>query len=146
MSERYAEIKRILASERAMNAFVRDTDYGFLVEALEKLSAALAERKIDFEREQEALEKQKEKKKELLAFIASEGFTLAELTGHETAKIKKPRSRQKPKYTFEENGEMKMWSGAGKKPKPIEAALAAGKSLEDFLIVHDAGEVNGNQN
>jgi DNA-binding protein H-NS len=42
------------------------------------------------------------------------------------------------KYTFEENGEMKVWSGAGKKPKVIEAALAEGKSLEDFLITRDA--------
>lgn len=134
MAGHYTEIKRVLSSTRTINAFVRDTDYGFLVEALEKLSAALAERKVDFEQEQGALREQEKKKKELLAFIASEGFTLAELTGHETAKIKKPRTRQKPKYTFEENGEMKMWSGAGKKPKAIETALAAGQSLEDFLI------------
>lgn len=144
MSENYAEIKRILSNIRNIRSLVREMDYVFLVEAHEKLGAALVERKADFEREQEELKKKDEKKMELLAFIASEGFTLDELLGNKTAKLKKPSVLRQPKYTFEENGEIKVWSGVGRKPKPIEVALAAGKSLEDFLIVEI--ENYGNQN
>lgn len=129
MSENYTEIKRILSNVRYINAFVRETDYVFLCEAHEKLGAALANRKLDFEREQEESKKKEEKKKELLALIASEGFTLSELQGS-SVKI----AHRQAKYTFEDNGKMKTWSGVGKKPKPIAAALADGKSLEDFLI------------
>lgn len=39
-----------------------------------------------------------------------------------------------PKYQFEENGEVKFWSGRGRAPKPIDEALKAGRSLDDFLI------------
>ena len=35
---------------------------------------------------------------------------------------------------FEENGEVKFWSGRGRSPKPIDEALKAGRSLDDFLI------------
>jgi DNA-binding protein StpA len=136
MSENYAEIKRIFSNVRTIRAFVREMDYVFLVEALEKLGAALDERKADFEREQEELKKKEEKKKELLAFIASEGFTLDELKGNGTPD-KKATVYRKPKYSFEENGEMKVWTGVGRKPKPIEAALAAGQTLDDFLISRD---------
>nr|ADC31743.1 putative DNA-binding protein [Escherichia coli] len=51
-----------------------------------------------------------------------------------------PKSRKKtlpkapPKYQFEENGETKYWSGRGRAPKPIDEALKAGRSLEDFRI------------
>ncbi len=132
LSENYAEVKRILANVRTIRAFVREVDYVFLVEAHEKLGVALEERKADFEREQEKLNKKEAKKKELLAFIVSEGFTLEELNGNGMSK-KSPVHR-KPKYTFEENGEMKSWSGVGRKPKPIEKAIAAGFSIDDFLI------------
>ncbi|AJJ53075.1 H-NS histone family protein (plasmid) [Yersinia pseudotuberculosis IP 32953] len=134
MSDNYAEVKRILANIRTIRTFVREVDYLFLVEAHEKLGVALEERKAEFECEQEELNKKEAKKKELLAFIASEGFTLEELNGNGITKRKKPPVHRKPKYTFEENGEMKVWSGVGRKPKPIEVALNEGKTLSDFLI------------
>lgn len=139
MSDNYAEIKRIFSNVRTIRTLVREMDYVFLVEAHEKLGAVLDERKADFDREQEGLKKKEEKKKELLAFIASEGFTLDELSGNGIPKSKRASVNRKPKYTFEENGEMKVWTGVGRKPKPIETALVAGQTLDDFLITPNAG-------
>ena len=54
-----------------------------------------------------------------------------------------PKARKKtlpkapPKYQFEENGETKYWSGRGRAPKPIDEALKAGRSLDEFLIKKD---------
>ncbi|EOW2190003.1 H-NS family nucleoid-associated regulatory protein, partial [Escherichia coli] len=42
-----------------------------------------------------------------------------------------------PKYQFEENGETKYWSGRGRAPKPINEALKAGRSIDEFLIPND---------
>lgn len=136
MSEKYAEIKNILSNVRNIRMLVRELDYVFLVEAHEKLGVVLNERKEDFERELAEKAQKEDKKNELLALIASEGFTLDDLQGR--GDIKKRRgNRRHVKYTYEENGEMKTWTGVGRKPKPIEAALAAGQSLDDFLIVRD---------
>lgn len=136
MSEKYAEIKNILSNVRNIRMLVRELDYVFLVEAHEKLGMALNERKDDFERECAERAKKEEKKNELIALIASEGFTLDDLQGRELKK-KRQGNRRHVKYTYEENGEVKTWTGVGRKPKPIEAALAAGQTLDDFLISRD---------
>ncbi|CNI07901.1 DNA-binding protein [Yersinia kristensenii] len=133
MPEKYADIKNILSNVRNIRMLVRELDYVFLVEAHEKLGVVLNERKADFDREQESLKKKEEKKNELIALIASEGFTLDDLQGRELKK-KRQGNRRHVKYTYEENGEVKTWTGVGRKPKPIEAALAAGQTLDDFLI------------
>ncbi len=39
----------------------------------------------------------------------------------------------KYKYT-DENGQEKNWTGQGRTPAPIKAAIDSGKSLDDFLI------------
>lgn len=58
------------------------------------------------------------------------GFSLAELTGATVAKARKPVA---PKYANPAN-EAETWTGRGRKPKWVEAALASGKSLEDLAI------------
>ncbi|QKJ09269.1 H-NS histone family protein (plasmid) [Yersinia massiliensis] len=133
MSEKYAEIKRILSNVRNIRTLVRELDYVFLIEAHEKLGMALNERKDDFDRECAEKAQKEDKKNELLALIASEGFTLDDLQGRGEVK-KRQGNRRHVKYTYEENGEVKTWTGVGRKPKPIEAALAAGQSLDEFLI------------
>uniref|UniRef100_UPI003977E581 H-NS family nucleoid-associated regulatory protein n=1 Tax=Salmonella TaxID=590 RepID=UPI003977E581 len=38
-------------------------------------------------------------------------------------------------YSFtDENGETKTWTGQGRTPKALAEQIAAGKSLDDFLI------------
>lgn len=73
------------------------------------------------------------------------GFSLADLTGVKAARAEKPvakkpaakrsdgRAKVAPKYRNPEN-ESETWSGRGRRPKWIEAYLAAGGELEQILI------------
>jgi DNA-binding protein H-NS len=48
---------------------------------------------------------------------------------------KKARDPRPAKYSFtDENGETKTWTGQGRTPKALAEQLAAGKSLDNFLI------------
>ncbi|RLL72418.1 H-NS histone family protein [Paenirhodobacter hankyongi] len=74
------------------------------------------------------------KKREALAELEESarkmGYSLAELAELSSAK---PRKAVAPKYANSENP-AETWTGRGRKPKWVEAALAAGKSLEDLAI------------
>ncbi len=75
-----------------------------------------------------------------MPLIAGEGFSAEELLGLSEGAPKKQKNKlpkAPPKYQFEENGVVKYWSGRGRAPKPIDAALKAGQKLEDFLIEKD---------
>ena len=60
------------------------------------------------------------------------GFSLSALVGG-GKKGGKAAASVAPKYAHPENPSM-MWTGRGRKPKWVEAALAAGKSLDDLSI------------
>ena len=60
------------------------------------------------------------------------GFTLAELADAQLVK-KGSKDRQPPKYRHPENPAI-TWNGRGRQPAWIKEGLAAGKSLDDFLI------------
>ena len=60
------------------------------------------------------------------------GFSLSALVDG-GKKGGKAASSVAPKYAHPENPSM-TWSGRGRKPKWVEAALAAGKSLDDLAI------------
>ncbi|HCJ8641153.1 TPA: H-NS histone family protein, partial [Escherichia coli] len=100
-------------------------------------NVVVEERREDAEREAAERAERERKRQELLQLIAGEGFSPEELLG---LSEEAPKSRKKtlpkapPKYQFEENGETKYWSGRGRAPKPIDEALKAGRSLEDFRI------------
>lgn len=74
------------------------------------------------------------KKKEALAeldeFARKMGYSLAELIA---MKGEKPRKTVAAKYVNPANAS-ETWTGRGRKPKWVEAALASGKSLEDIAI------------
>ncbi|EMP4288031.1 H-NS histone family protein, partial [Escherichia coli] len=115
----------------------REIDFEQLLEMQEKLNVVIEERREDAEREAAERAERERKRQELLQLIAGEGFSPEELLG---LSEEAPKSRKKtlpkapPKYQFEENGETKYWSGRGRAPKPIDEALKAGRSLEDFRI------------
>lgn len=77
---------------------------------------------------------QTRKRAEALAAIEAaakdHGFTLAELTD---GAIKSKPEPKPAKYRHPENPEV-TWSGRGRQPIWIKEALAAGKSLEQFLV------------
>lgn len=77
----------------------------------------------------------RQKKEALAAARAAakeHGFDLGELMGGTTGKSKSKGSVA-PKYAHPENPEL-TWTGRGRKPKWVEAALDAGKTLEDLAI------------
>ncbi|CTB47945.1 DNA binding protein [Shigella sonnei] len=122
---------------RSLRVFAREVDFEQLLEMQEKLNVVIEERREDAEREAAERAERERKRQELLQLIAGEGFSPEELLG---LSEEAPKSRKKtlpkapPKYQFEENGETKYWSGRGRAPKPIDEALKAGRSLEDFRI------------
>ncbi|MDV5393114.1 H-NS family nucleoid-associated regulatory protein [Shewanella xiamenensis] len=48
--------------------------------------------------------------------------------------IKRERQPKPPKYAITVDGEQVTWTGQGRMPKPIKAAIDNGASLESFLI------------
>lgn len=92
---------------------------------LKDLQAQVAKTIAGFEerKRQDALQALEEKAKAM-------GFSLSELVGTSPARKRKP---VKPKYANPADAS-NTWSGRGRKPRWVEAALKAGKKLEDLLI------------
>jgi DNA-binding protein H-NS len=68
---------------------------------------------------------------EIKAKMAEYGLTVADLGGGATSKLR--GSTVAPKYRNTATGQT--WSGRGKHPRWLTEAIAAGKTLESFLIV-----------
>ncbi|EEJ1463339.1 H-NS histone family protein [Salmonella enterica subsp. enterica] len=146
--EEHGITARILMNIRSVRVFAREMEFEQLLEMQEKLNAVIEERREDAEREAAERQEREKKRQELLQLIAGEGFSPEELLGlSEDA----PKTRKKtlpkapPKYQFDENGETKYWSGRGRTPKPIDEALKAGRSLDEFLIKKDASSSAGDE-
>ncbi len=75
--------------------------------------------------------KRKEAIAEVEATAAKHGFSLSELTG--AGKPKKKRATVAPKYANPKN-RAETWSGRGRRPRWVVAALATGKTMDDFRI------------
>ena len=136
-NETFDAARRLLTNIRSVRVFARETSFEQLLEMQEKLNAVIEERREDAEREAAERQEREKKRQELLQLIAGEGFSPEELLGltddaPNARKSKLPKAP--PKYQFEENGEVKFWYGRGRSPKPIDEALKAGRSLDDFLI------------
>jgi DNA-binding protein H-NS len=74
--------------------------------------------------------KKREAVKELEDLAKSHGYSLDELLG---AKPSRKRAPAKPKYANPANS-AETWTGRGRRPRWVEAALKAGKSLDDLAI------------
>lgn len=92
---------------------------------LKSLQSQVGEKIATFEqrKKQEALSAIEEKAKAM-------GYSLNELLGMAGARKRKPA---KPKYANPAN-KSETWTGRGRKPRWIEAALKGGKTLEDMTI------------
>ncbi len=67
------------------------------------------------------------------AVAAEHGFTLAQLTGVAAARVRGRKAALPPKYRNPANPEQ-TWSGRGRRPEWVNAALAEGKALSDLSI------------
>lgn len=96
-------------------------------EQLDALAAAVAEQKRRKQRE-----KIGEVRRKVTALAKSEGYTIEELFGGAKA-ASGARKKVEPKYRNGANPEQ-TWSGRGKRPRWLEAAIAGGKKIDDFKI------------
>jgi DNA-binding protein H-NS len=74
--------------------------------------------------------KKREAVKELEGVAKSLGYSLDELV---SAKPTRKRAPAKPKYANPAN-KSDTWTGRGRRPRWVEAALKSGKSLDDLAI------------
>lgn len=68
---------------------------------------------------------------QIRSLMAQHGITVADLAAKPAANVSKG-SKVAPKYRNAATGET--WTGRGRQPKWVEAALAGGKTLDDLAI------------
>lgn len=122
---------------RSLRAMAREFSVDVLEDMLEKFRVVTKERRDEEEQLQRQRAEQQAKINALLAQMQADGISPEELLSitPATARSVKKRQPRPAKYRFIDlNDETKTWTGQGRTPKPIAQALAAGKSLDDFLI------------
>ncbi|EJJ3920261.1 H-NS histone family protein [Salmonella enterica] len=131
------ETLKVLNNIRTLRAQAREIDLATLEEMLEKLTTIVEDRR---EEEASFIKQQEEKQAKLEAFrqkMLEDGIDPTELlsVASTSIKTKSTRTPRPAKYKYvDENGLEKQWTGQGRTPKAIAAALEAGKTLEDFEI------------
>ncbi|HHT2234788.1 TPA: H-NS family nucleoid-associated regulatory protein [Klebsiella michiganensis] len=133
-----SEALKVLNNIRTLRAQARETDLETLEEMLKKLSVIVDERR---EEEQAILKEQEQRQAKLEAFrrkLLEDGIDPAELlaaVGSSQPKAKSTRAPRPAKYKYtDENGNEQTWTGQGRTPRAIAAAIESGKTLEDFAI------------
>ncbi|MBM3073294.1 DNA-binding protein StpA [Enterobacter sp. RHBSTW-00994] len=123
---------------RTLRALAREFPIDVLEEMLEKVRIVTEEKRNEQAEFEQQRAEQQDKINALLERMKADGISPSDLLGSEVnlvgQQVKKRKIRE-AKYRFTDtNGEEKTWTGQGRTPKPIAAALANGKSLDDFLI------------
>lgn len=132
-----SEALKVLNNIRTLRAQARETDLATLEEMFEKLTAVVEERREEEASVQKEQAERQAKIEALRAQLLEDGIDPAELLGSvSTSKSVKAKREPRPaKYKYiDENGDEKKWTGQGRTPKAIAAAIEAGKKLEDFQI------------
>ncbi|HGL5815024.1 TPA: DNA-binding protein StpA [Citrobacter koseri] len=122
---------------RTLRAMAREFSIDVLEEMLEKFRVVTKERREEEEEQQRLRAEQQEKINTFLEMMKADGINPEDLLnmGAATPRSGNKRQPRPAKYRFTDfDGETKTWTGQGRTPKPIAQALAAGKSLDDFLI------------
>ncbi|AUO67834.1 MULTISPECIES: H-NS family nucleoid-associated regulatory protein [Enterobacteriaceae] len=132
-----SESLKILNNIRTLRARSREFSLENLEEMLEKLTTVVEDRRQE---EVTFLKDKEERQAKLEAFrqqLLEDGIDPAELLSG-LSSSSKPKSSREPrpaKYKYiDENGDEKFWTGQGRTPKVITAAIESGKKLEDFAI------------
>ena len=114
-----SESLKILNNIRTLRAQSREFSLENLEEMLEKLTTVVEDRR----QEEVTFRKDKEERQAKLSGLSS------------SSKPKSSREPRPAKYKYiDENGDEKSWTGQGRTPKAITAAIESGKKLEDFAI------------
>ncbi|MDX5627193.1 MULTISPECIES: H-NS family nucleoid-associated regulatory protein [unclassified Brenneria] len=131
-----SEALKVLNNIRTLRAQAREIDLETLEEMLEKLTAIVEDRREEEATIQKEQAERQAKIEALRAKLLEDGIDPAELLAGISPKSAKAKREPRPaKYKYiDENGDEKTWTGQGRTPKAITAALESGKTLEDFEI------------
>ena len=133
-----SEALKALNNIRTLRAHARETDLATLAAILEGTIGVV---EVGREEESAVRKEQEERQAKLEAFrqkLLEDGIDPAELlaaVGSSQPKAKSTRTPRPAKYKYtDENGNEQTWTGQGRTPKTIAAAIEAGKTLEDFAL------------
>ncbi|MDE1187792.1 MAG: H-NS family nucleoid-associated regulatory protein [Pantoea sp.] len=127
---------KALNNIRTLRAQARELALADLEEMLEKFSVVVSERREESHAEEAAVREKAEKLAKYRELLLEDGIDPTELLGSLQG-AGKPRAKRAPrpaKYKYIEDGQEKHWTGQGRTPAVIKAAIESGKSLDDFLI------------
>ena len=130
---------KVLLNIRSLRAAMRDLPFEQLQEIKEKMDVVIDERLKAIKAEQAERAEHERKLAEFRELLALEGISPQDLLDSAQPAVAKAAERKRtprpPKYRYMLDGEEKTWTGQGRMPAPMAAAIEAGhKSLEDFLI------------
>ncbi|ATA23131.1 DNA-binding protein [Brenneria goodwinii] len=130
------EAFKVLNNIRILRAQAREISLETLEEILEKLTAIVEDRREEESKIQQEQAERQAKIEALRAKLLEDGIDPAELLDGIKPKANKAKRAPRPaKYKYiDENGDEKTWTGQGRTPKAITAALESGKTLEEFEI------------
>ncbi|MFO6425014.1 H-NS family nucleoid-associated regulatory protein [Motilimonas sp. KMU-193] len=129
-----SDIIKALLNARSLKAASKELTLEQLEESLAKFTKIVEERKAEEEAVRAANEEKLRKLEEYKEMLKADGIDPAELLGSVVTETKKREPRPAKYQYYDEQGELRQWTGQGRKPKPIQKALDEGKSLDDFLI------------
>ncbi len=131
---------KVLLNIRSLRAAVRDLPFEQLLEIKEKFDSVVQEQLKAAEAEHAAKLEYEKKLAEFRELMVTEGISAEDLVGGATGGTASAASRTKraprpAKYAYLVDGEERTWTGQGRMPAQMAAAIEAGhKTLEDFLI------------
>ncbi|MCX4051184.1 H-NS family histone-like protein [Aeromonas caviae] len=130
---------KTLMNIRSLRAVLRELSYEQLVEAKQKFDEIYAEREQQERKIRAESAERLQKLAEFTEMLRDAGIDPSELVGTATTAkaegtVKSKRAPRPAKYRYTEDGQEKTWTGQGRMPKAIAEAVAAGKTLDDFLL------------
>lgn len=130
---------KTLLNIRSLRAALRELSFEQLVEAKEKFDEIYAEREQQESKIRAESAERLQKLAEFTEMLRDAGIDPSELVGTATTAkaegtVKSKRAPRPAKYRYTEDGQEKTWTGQGRMPKAIAEAVAAGKTLDDFLL------------
>jgi DNA-binding protein H-NS len=141
------ELLKILCSVRSLRVAMRDLPMETQEKIQDNVLMVVSDNQTAFQiQEEERKRKEQERQaaiEKVNELLAQNGMTFNDLlpeagatTSDSPAKAKAKTKRQPrdPKYRWVQDGEEKTWTGQGKTPKFLAEKLAAGRSLDEFLI------------
>ncbi|KGM26303.1 MULTISPECIES: H-NS family nucleoid-associated regulatory protein [Photorhabdus] len=139
--QEYSIISKHLSRISTLRRFAQTKDVEWLEDVYKSLETIMQDNKETFRLMNLEAEQKEQKRLDILRLIKETGFDLETINIPVTIssfKAKKSNAgkgkTRKPKYQFNENGEVKYWSGNGKKPSSLQKLLNEGHSLNEFLI------------